>query len=198
MTPPTLYPRPREKLQLTSIEALTDHELLQLIIGTGTKHQPVNRVARRVLALLQREYPTYSALTTLRGIGLATAARIVACFELVKRFSYETKEGKQLIAEYLAHRRVANDTVIVMALDGAGRYVVSYQYSVGSDWVSNVVHQVIQPGIASIVVVYVACQSRIVDIYDLSRRVYRALTALGLASGGFWQERQGHLKRIDV
>jgi len=79
--------RPREKLAQKAVHALSTHELLQVIIGTGTRSQPVERIARTVLKVLRRHrrLPPYATLLEVKGLGAAQAARITASFELAER-----------------------------------------------------------------------------------------------------------------
>lgn len=79
--------RPREKIAERSVHALSEHELLQAIIGSGTSGFPVNRIARKVQDILKSssEMPSYGALKSVDGVGIAMAARLSAVFELVRR-----------------------------------------------------------------------------------------------------------------
>lgn len=107
------YLRPRERLQKLSIEALSDHELLQLMIGSGNRQADVSQLARRVLKL-QRSltHPvSFDALLAIEGLGPALAARVTASFELSRRlfFSGEAKSG--------------HDTLYVQFYDGNGALI---------------------------------------------------------------------------
>ncbi|MEI8093033.1 MAG: DNA repair protein RadC [Spirochaetales bacterium] len=79
--------QPREKFQVIGPSGLSDQELLQLILGTGTKASPVAQLANRVLQLLDRWGPSLdlSLLDTLEGIGPARKAQLAAVLELVRR-----------------------------------------------------------------------------------------------------------------
>ena len=46
--------KPRERLERLGPEALTDEELLMLIIGSGTSSRPVDEIARDLLSRLDR------------------------------------------------------------------------------------------------------------------------------------------------
>jgi len=68
---------------------LTDPELLAVLLGTGTRGQPVHELAQSLLSrhgglkdLVQR---TPSELCNLPGLGLARASRVLAALELGRR-----------------------------------------------------------------------------------------------------------------
>jgi len=80
--------RPREKLAASSAQKLTDNELLQALIGSGTKTVNVKLVARSLMKLFRQADGelTYAALLAVPGLGAAYASRIVAAFELTRRW----------------------------------------------------------------------------------------------------------------
>lgn len=83
--------RPRERLSALGPAALSDAELLALVLGTGTARESVLDLAARVLATigglgaLARLSP--GELAALPGLGPARAAEIVAAMELGRRAS---------------------------------------------------------------------------------------------------------------
>ncbi|WP_292519264.1 DNA repair protein RadC [Methanoculleus sp.] len=80
--------RPREKLATRGPEALTNAELIALLLGRGTKGRDVREVAGEVERYLKdaRGGPSYDALLAIDGIGSAKACEIMACFELGRRY----------------------------------------------------------------------------------------------------------------
>ncbi len=83
------YERPREKLLRRGVSALTNTELLQIIISSGGSNMPVAKVARRVHEQLSRldSAARYTSLTKINGIGMVNALRIMASIEIGKRFA---------------------------------------------------------------------------------------------------------------
>ncbi|MBX7127658.1 MAG: DNA repair protein RadC [Cyclobacteriaceae bacterium] len=82
--------RPREKMLLKGTTALSDAELVAILLGTGTSTVSAVELARRVLAaaghdLNQLARLTIKDLTKVRGIGEAKAVTIVAALELGRR-----------------------------------------------------------------------------------------------------------------
>lgn len=85
--------RPRERLQKFGAEALSAQELLALIIGRGIPNKSVMNIAQELLAKFGNvkaiSQATIEELSQIKGIGLAKAAQIRACFELGKREDLE-------------------------------------------------------------------------------------------------------------
>lgn len=85
--------RPRERLQKHGAEALSSQELLALIIGRGISKKSVMTIAQELLTRFGNikaiSEATLEELSQIKGIGLAKAAQIKACFELGKRQDLE-------------------------------------------------------------------------------------------------------------
>jgi DNA repair protein RadC len=79
--------RPRERLLRAGATALSDKDLVSLLIGWGTRGRPVSRVAEEVLALLDRHrgIPSLRELRLIPGLGVAKGAILAAAFELSRR-----------------------------------------------------------------------------------------------------------------
>ena len=85
--------RPRERLQKFGPEALSAQELLVLVIGRGIPKKSVMSIAQELLTRFGNvkaiSQATIEELSQIKGIGLAKAAQIKACFELGKRQDLE-------------------------------------------------------------------------------------------------------------
>ncbi len=79
--------RPREKLKTKGPEALSDQELLAILLGSGTKGHNVMTVAQRILKALDthNEKLNLDVLEKLEGVGPAKATLISAALELGRR-----------------------------------------------------------------------------------------------------------------
>ena len=88
------YDRPREKLQKKGAAALTNAELLQILIGSGTAQASVTRIARKVLKQLSKHGNSIShdVLMEIMGLGPARASVIMAAFELASRYPVSNKQ----------------------------------------------------------------------------------------------------------
>jgi len=81
------FDRPREKLAAKGPEALSDSELLAILLGSGVKGKDVFQVARSILRKLDKEKEKIDvkALVSIEGVGFAKACQIVASFEFARR-----------------------------------------------------------------------------------------------------------------
>ena len=82
--------RPREKMLARGLSALTDAELLAILLGSGNKNQSALDLARDMLedscnSLSDISNYSFDRMTRLKGIGKAKAATIMAAFELGRR-----------------------------------------------------------------------------------------------------------------
>lgn len=79
--------RPREKLQQKGAEALSDLELMAILLGRGTKKHDVLSVADKILHVLENNKGTarLDELQKIEGVGLAKATLIAAAFEFARR-----------------------------------------------------------------------------------------------------------------
>ncbi len=82
--------RPREKLINRSKRALTDAELLAIIIGSGTSNESAVDLSKRILGSVSNNLAELSGLSVsdlsrFKGIGPAKAINIIAALELGRR-----------------------------------------------------------------------------------------------------------------
>jgi DNA repair protein RadC len=84
---------PREKLAAKGVSALTDAELLAILLGTGSGGTPVRDLAEQLLAgfgglrgLLQAPR---CALERQHGLGPAKSCKVLAVLELSRRYLHE-------------------------------------------------------------------------------------------------------------
>lgn len=95
--------RPREKLLLKGKSALSDAELIALLIGSGSGSQSAVEVARQVLQAVGHNLHDLARLTVKdlmknKGIGVAKAITIVAALELGRRRKEAETEEKPKVA----------------------------------------------------------------------------------------------------
>lgn len=108
-----LEDRPREKFLQRGKDALTDAELLAILIGSGTRELSAIDLARKVLEEMggfhQLAKCSVKELTRIKGIGKVKALSIVAAFELSRRKSAINRTSvrltsSQIIADLLIPR----------------------------------------------------------------------------------------------
>jgi len=79
--------RPRERLINRGPEALSDAELLAVLLNTGIKGKGVAELAGELLSMLDnnKEIPTVEKLSKLSGMGMSKACAIAAMLEFGRR-----------------------------------------------------------------------------------------------------------------
>ena len=83
--------RPRERLIAYGVEALSNEELLAIILKTGTREYSVKRLALMLLNELggieKLKTTTINTLTKIKGIGQVKAIELLSIVELSKRMN---------------------------------------------------------------------------------------------------------------
>ncbi len=79
--------RPREKLCFKGKEALSDRELLAILLGKGSKKHDVLSLAQKLVEVIDKKGMDIAVddLIDFDGVGKAKAAVILAAFEFVRR-----------------------------------------------------------------------------------------------------------------
>ena len=123
--------RPRERLIRDGPPALSDAQLLALVIGSGTKRRSAVAIAEALLHSIGGVGGLARADLTVLGLGgAATAARIVAALELGRRALAAERDGDVLdtpaaaeraLAPHLAHRD--RETLVVALLTRKQRLI---------------------------------------------------------------------------
>lgn len=129
--------RPREKMQTKGPEALSDLELLAVLLGSGTKGHDVMKVAGRILKALDGNPNQVSLkeLQKIEGVGLAKATLIAAALEFARRrirpeglkISFPA-DVLPLIQNYADRKQ---EHFICVSINGANEVIKSRVISVG-------------------------------------------------------------------
>lgn len=146
MTEATFWPasspeteRPREKLKERGVTALSDEELLALLIGSGTASSPLKSIVRSIITLIeeQQKIPSLETLSRIKGIGPAKASLITASLELMKRWSLNgTRRRIQspkdifFLVSFMGTRK-KQEVFVVITLNGANDVIKIHKVSVG-------------------------------------------------------------------
>lgn len=79
--------QPREKAQKYGINNLSDRELISLMLGSGSKANPVEKLSKHILDLIDKTNGTFSIddLLTIKGVGRAKATLLSAAMEFSRR-----------------------------------------------------------------------------------------------------------------
>jgi DNA repair protein RadC len=93
--------RPRERLARHGAQALSNAELLAILLRTGVPGENAVQVGQRLLkdlnGLLGIHQATFEEVCNQHGIGPAKAAQIKAAIELGRRMAVESPEGRPVI-----------------------------------------------------------------------------------------------------
>lgn len=129
--------RPRERLIRKGGEALSDVELLAIMLGSGSKELGVLDLANKLLndyGLDKLLNMSYAELSKIKGIKEGKACRLMACFELAKRASLIKKEnvnfkcGKDIFKYvYPEFKYLKKECFMVLYLDTKLRLIASYK-----------------------------------------------------------------------
>ncbi len=143
--------RPRERLFADGALALSAHELIALLIGSGIPGAPATDLARRLLAvgegLRGLSCADADELLRVRGVGEALAARIVAAFELGRRVATDARpRGERIQSGADVHRLLGarlrdlkKEVCLALLLDGKNRLLRVERVSEGT-LTSSLVH----------------------------------------------------------
>jgi DNA repair protein RadC len=135
--------RPREKLLARGADALTDPELIAILLRTGVPGANAVEVARQLLerykSLDGLSRCSAKELSKICGIGQTKALELVAAFNLGKRLARETLSTKKLDSPDLIHamvgaemRMLRKESLRVVLLDTRYHLIRIEEVSVGS------------------------------------------------------------------
>jgi DNA repair protein RadC len=143
--------RPREKMLIYGEDALSDRELIALIVGSGTRSMTVSSLAGKLLdeagglrGLANRKG---REMMGFEGIGPARAARLLATFTLARRLhairlrpGLPLRSSRDVFEHYHPLLRDAKrETFIVLLLDSKNRVMKEERISQGS-LTASIVH----------------------------------------------------------
>ena len=93
--------RPRERFVQSGSESLSNHELIALMLRTGTKDESVLQLSNRLLThfegLRLLKDASLEEITQIKGIGTAKAIQVLAAVEIGRRISNLTHEDRYVI-----------------------------------------------------------------------------------------------------
>jgi len=131
------FSRPREKLLERGPQALSDAELLAILLRTGVEGKSALDLAKTILEKAGPELPRWSVedLRKLTGIGVAKACQIVAAFELARRFAQRERprirepEDALPYIQHIADKK--QEYFLCLTLNGAGEVIETRVVTVG-------------------------------------------------------------------
>jgi DNA repair protein RadC len=135
--------RPREKLATRGASALTDSELIAILLRTGVAGANAVEVAGQLLtqygSLGTLSRCTVEEVASIRGIGFAKAVQLVAAFGLGQRLARETLSRSKIDSPELVHdllgaelRALHKESLRVILLDTRYHLLRIEEVSLGS------------------------------------------------------------------
>lgn len=142
--------RPRERLIKNGASALSDSELLAIILRTGSKKENVINLSQRILGeynIKQLSQINLTQLMKIHGIKESKATQISACFEIARRLeSFNSVEKPKISSPEDVYRRLfprmreqKKEMFIELCLDTKNQILREEVISIGS-LNANVVH----------------------------------------------------------
>ena len=148
--------RPREKLRARGVAALTDDELLTLVLGSGSARRSAARIGRHLARHDPAELASWSPARWLLvpGVGPARAAALTAAFELGRRASRTGPASpaihgpEDVLAQVRDLTRARKEHFVVLLLNARHELQSRETISIGS-LNASIVHprEVFQPAI---------------------------------------------------
>lgn len=135
--------RPREKLMLKGKNALSDAELIAILIGSGSRNESAVDLSKRILKnsenLNALGKMSIAQLTNFKGIGEAKAITIIAALELGRRRRAEDAvELKKITSSKIAFEimqpiigELQHEEFWVLFLNNANKVILKSQLSKG-------------------------------------------------------------------
>jgi DNA repair protein RadC len=136
--------RPREKLLVKGKNALSDSELIAIIIGSGSRKESAVSLSKRILSSANNNLDelgkrSISELMKFNGIGEAKAISIAAAVELGRRRQMTTPQEKPQITSSRAAYNLLGPLLMdlpheefwILILNRASRVIARVQMSIG-------------------------------------------------------------------
>lgn len=135
--------RPREKAMRRGFDALSNAELMAVIIGSGTPGESVVDLCQRILNDCDSKLSVIArsgvkGLLKYRGIGPVKAIELMAALELSRRYQVETLSDKQITSsqdayDYLRHKMdyLEHEEIWILMLNRAKKVIGCKRMSVG-------------------------------------------------------------------
>ena len=129
---------PREKIEYAGVGALSNEELLAIILGSGSHECSVFELSKQLSDFLSTEtsIPTLDRLKTIRGLGKVKAAQILACLELSGRFILSDKAipvsaPEDVLSRVAYMKYEPQEHLVVISLNSANYIIRVHELTTG-------------------------------------------------------------------
>lgn len=128
--------KPREKLEEKGVKALSDKELVMILISKGSNGHTIEEVAEKVLKVLDKgSEPLLTDLKYIPGMGQAKATAVLAALELGRRRpNRKTKvirRPEDIWNEVKHYAERNQEQLLVLSFNGAGELLGIHVATVG-------------------------------------------------------------------
>jgi DNA repair protein RadC len=129
--------KPREKLVKLGADALSDQELLAILLGTGTKGHSVYKIAESILPIIDSKNGSLlpDDLLNIKGLGQAKSCTLAAALEFTRRrirpLGVKIKSPKDILPliSHIANR--PQEHFITISLNGAHEVIATRVITIG-------------------------------------------------------------------
>ena len=132
------FDRPREKMEQKGAKALSNLELLAVLLGSGIKGKGVFEVAKDILNLTKDNFDSINieTLKNIEGVGLAKACQIMAAIEFAKRFlvneGIKIKNTEDVVNLARELKTKKQEYFLSLTLDGASNLIQKRTVFIGT------------------------------------------------------------------
>ncbi|MCG8569228.1 MAG: DNA repair protein RadC [Spirochaetes bacterium] len=135
---PKITEQPREKLIKRGVKALTDSELISVVLGSGIKGKSVFHLSQELTTLFQMtgQNINFQQLAQVSGIGTAKSCQLMAAIEFSRRLFQndeikiqESRDVYQLMKEITMKKQ---EHFYVLTIDGAGVLINKHLVFIGT------------------------------------------------------------------
>lgn len=129
-------PTLREKLFNNNVLAMSDEELVSILLRTGTPEYSLRKLSKKILKIIDKSDDLEKDLRKIRGMGDSKISSIIAAFELGRRYHaciYGKINQPIGILPYLKHYTTRkSEHFIVTSLTGANEIINIRVVSIGT------------------------------------------------------------------
>lgn len=127
---------PREKLEEMGVRALSDKELIMVLLSKGTQGHTLEEISQSVLGIIDKNNsPALSELKCIPGVGDAKASTILAALELGRRGPGKKtkvlKNPKDIWNEVRHYGERNQEQLLVLSFNGAGELISKTVATIG-------------------------------------------------------------------
>lgn len=129
-------PTIREKLFNNDVSAMSDEELISILLRTGTSEYSLKKLSKKVLKIIDKSDDLERDLRKIKGMGDSKISSIIAAFELGRRYHsciYGKINQPTDILPYLKHYAARkSEHFIVASFTGANEIINVRVVSIGT------------------------------------------------------------------